>query len=246
MDFDEAYDYFAWMWETPFRFYHTKKNHLNPLLLHCNTRELKYFALFHDIIYDPYSSTNEEDSVNLFNEYRDQFDDLDEPDLVVDMIMATKTHRKTSDPLIDEAIELDMAVLHSSFDKLLQYEQGIFKEFQKTDINTYIDKRIEFLSKHNGTENLIYYIRNYKYSIGLYAGSFDPFHVGHLDVLHKAEKLFDKVIVVRAVNPDKPGSSRSSIRSYPMKDLSQTYSIKIIISILLLGALETNTILPQR
>ena len=31
--------------------------------------------------------------------------------------------------------------------------------------------------------------------IGFYAGSFDPFTFGHLKVIEKASKLFDKVIV---------------------------------------------------
>ncbi len=39
--------------------------------------------------------------------------------------------------------------------------------------------------------------------IGIYPGSFDPFHVGHLDICRQAQKVFDKIIVVRAVNPDK-------------------------------------------
>lgn len=37
----------------------------------------------------------------------------------------------------------------------------------------------------------------------IYAGSFDPFTNGHLHVLKQAVELFDKVIIVMAVNPDK-------------------------------------------
>ena len=39
--------------------------------------------------------------------------------------------------------------------------------------------------------------------IGIYAGSFNPFHVGHYNILEKAEKIFDKVIIARGVNPEK-------------------------------------------
>jgi pantetheine-phosphate adenylyltransferase len=39
--------------------------------------------------------------------------------------------------------------------------------------------------------------------IGLYPGSFDPFHVGHLDIVRQAQKVFDEIMVVRAINPDK-------------------------------------------
>ena len=39
--------------------------------------------------------------------------------------------------------------------------------------------------------------------IGFYAGSFDPFTVGHLHTVKVASKIFDKVIVGIGVNPKK-------------------------------------------
>ena len=42
---------------------------------------------------------------------------------------------------------------------------------------------------------------------GIYPGSFDPFHIGHLDIVRQAQKVFDNVQVVRAVNPDKSKSA---------------------------------------
>lgn len=38
---------------------------------------------------------------------------------------------------------------------------------------------------------------------GFYAGSFDPFTIGHLDVVSKSAMMFEKVIVGIGVNPDK-------------------------------------------
>ncbi len=37
----------------------------------------------------------------------------------------------------------------------------------------------------------------------MFAGSFNPFHKGHYNVLLKAEKIFDKVIIAFGDNPDK-------------------------------------------
>ncbi len=39
--------------------------------------------------------------------------------------------------------------------------------------------------------------------IAVFPGSFNPWHDGHEDVLKKALKAFDKVIVARGRNPDK-------------------------------------------
>ncbi len=39
--------------------------------------------------------------------------------------------------------------------------------------------------------------------VAIYPGSFDPITNGHLDVLNRARKVFDKVIVLVAVNPKK-------------------------------------------
>ena len=38
----------------------------------------------------------------------------------------------------------------------------------------------------------------------LYPGSFDPFHLGHLDVVEQAAELFGTVVVAVMHNPDKP------------------------------------------
>ena len=40
--------------------------------------------------------------------------------------------------------------------------------------------------------------------IGIYAGSFDPFTVGHLDIVTQAKFLFDKIVIARGQNPNKP------------------------------------------
>jgi pantetheine-phosphate adenylyltransferase len=40
--------------------------------------------------------------------------------------------------------------------------------------------------------------------LALYAGSFDPITLGHLDVLQRARRLFDRIILGIGHNPDKP------------------------------------------
>ena len=39
--------------------------------------------------------------------------------------------------------------------------------------------------------------------IGIYPGSFDPITNGHLDIIERGRKLFDKLYIVLSVNPNK-------------------------------------------
>lgn len=42
-------------------------------------------------------------------------------------------------------------------------------------------------------------------TVAVYAGSFNPFHAGHLNIVRKAEAIFGKgnVMIARGINPDK-------------------------------------------
>lgn len=42
----------------------------------------------------------------------------------------------------------------------------------------------------------------------IYPGSFNPFHIGHLNILQKAEAIFDRVIVAYGQDPSKDYSKR--------------------------------------
>jgi pantetheine-phosphate adenylyltransferase len=53
-----------------------------------------------------------------------------------------------------------------------------------------------------------------KYRIGIYPGSFNPFHVGHLNIVQKTERVFDKVVIARGINPEK-GSPEFPMPSLP-------------------------------
>jgi pantetheine-phosphate adenylyltransferase len=47
--------------------------------------------------------------------------------------------------------------------------------------------------------------------IAIYPGSFNPWHEGHYDVLKKALKVFDRVIIAVGENPDKPLTQAAAI-----------------------------------
>jgi len=39
--------------------------------------------------------------------------------------------------------------------------------------------------------------------VAIYPGSFNPLHIGHLDILHQGLQVFDKIILLHAINPEK-------------------------------------------
>lgn len=53
----------------------------------------------------------------------------------------------------------------------------------------------------------------------LYAGTFDPFTNGHLDIVQRATKLFDKVTVVVAVSPTKKPTLTQERRVELLKEI---------------------------
>ena len=55
----------------------------------------------------------------------------------------------------------------------------------------------------------------------IYPGSFDPITNGHLDVLKRALKVFDEIIVLVAVNPNKKSKFSAAERVEMIKDATK-------------------------
>ena len=59
--------------------------------------------------------------------------------------------------------------------------------------------------------------------VAIYPGSFDPITNGHIDVLKRALQVFDKVIVLVAVNPDKSSRFSYEERVNMIKEAVEAY-----------------------
>jgi pantetheine-phosphate adenylyltransferase len=59
--------------------------------------------------------------------------------------------------------------------------------------------------------------------IAIYPGSFDPITNGHIDILNRALKIFDQVILLLAVNPNKNTTFTLEDRKMMLKDIAKTY-----------------------
>jgi pantetheine-phosphate adenylyltransferase len=212
-------------WREPHRYYHNEK-HLQFLLEeieslaqqgHISVAQkevLLMVAFFHDAVYDATTSDNEEKSADLFRHFTEENENTA---TIIQAILDTKTHQPTGE-LSRIFSELDMAIVtRSDFETLLAWEKGIAKEYQFVDYSLYKMGRLALLehfarqyseNKAN-LQNLIHYLQFHKPQIGIYAGSFNPFHNGHLNILDKAERIFDKVIVAQGINPEKDTTSAS-------------------------------------
>lgn len=162
--------------------------------------------MYHDIVYDPQRSDNEKLSALFLDNTL-----LDEElkNKVKNLILFTTYDRNPENQLEDLFMMADLAIFEKPFNEQLIFEKQIQKEFAWVPLSVYIPKRIEVLEKirklHTGdndpiakTGKLIHYLKNKKWNIGVYAGSFYPFHIGHYNVLKQAEKVFDKVIILNS------------------------------------------------
>lgn len=160
------------------------------------TNGLSLAIIFHDIIYDPKFKDNEEQSAELFYS-------LINDDEIKQAILDTKTHKNFSSELSKQLCYLDLHNIYNDFEVFYNNSYNVFKEYQFVDFSIYKPKRREFLESYHVDAMYIKAVDSFKPNIGIYAGSFNPFHKGHYDILTKAEKIFDKVIIARGINPEK-------------------------------------------
>ena len=59
--------------------------------------------------------------------------------------------------------------------------------------------------------------------VAVYPGSFDPITNGHLDILKRALEVFDKVIVLIAINPDKESRFSPEDRVEMIKEATKDF-----------------------
>lgn len=215
------------MWNAPGRFYHTTEFHLFPLLEEIHNypyfqndhdkKMLIVVAIFHDIVYNKIGDKDVDDSVVVFiKSLKTDMSMTKDQHRIIKIISNTKDHKPRGDKLSDVFNELDCKVLEQDLTGLLQYERNIFLEYQEYPFNSYKEKRLDVLRNLMRRERymlptLIEYVENFVPKIGIYAGSFNPFHTGHLNIVEKAENVFDKVILAQLRNPDKPTPDTGSL-----------------------------------
>ncbi|NMA42557.1 MAG: adenylyltransferase/cytidyltransferase family protein [Oligosphaeraceae bacterium] len=176
--------------------------------------KLMLTALFHDVVWVPQGDDSEDQSVAAFDFIIGHYN-LPIPAAVrqeVSLAILSTKAQSSENELGNRFHEFDChVILRGSPIDLLAYEFQIFREFQYLNMLDYRKGRREFFSRfsrrfpqcRDNMNFLIDYLERRRPRVGIYGGTFNPFHIGHLSILEKAEQMFDKVIVAVGINPAK-------------------------------------------
>ncbi len=100
----------------------------------------------------------------------------------------------------NEAIQI-LNVLNAEEHAVSRYRRNYIQDV-KTHVNI-MAERLYKAKQEIETLNSMGYTEHRKKRIGIYAGSFNPYHIGHANIVDQASKVFDQVLIVQSQNPDK-------------------------------------------
>ncbi len=97
----------------------------------------------------------------------------------------------------------DLDFQNGDLDDFILFETALFYENQFLPYNQYVQMVVHTLCDWGAKQEFVDYMKAKNRNIAVYAGSFNPFQQGHYNILQKAERIFDKVIIARGINPEK-------------------------------------------
>jgi cytidyltransferase-like protein len=214
---------------------HTRYVLTDLILANVFTKVLGLAAIYHDINYDPKSSENEKISAEytytniLDNKFLGKDSqtgksikiEIPLAEVVADTVLNSGYKDLQKCPNAKNLFLSDISSFTKSLDEIIEAERLLFKEYSFYDWALYQEKHIEILNDIKkldildedyitGINHAISFTKSFKPKIGWFCGSFNPFTIGHNDILQKAEQQFDKVVLIQAKNPIKSDSHKLS------------------------------------
>ena len=134
------------------RYYHTIQHIVECLDMFHQVRDqlndpiaVEWAIWFHDIVYDPQASDNEEQSADLMQKKCGHLLSSDQIKKVYAWILATKKHKPSNDQDLNYLLDIDLAILGSLRSRFVAYEQQIQQEYAWVEPELYKQKRAEVL-----------------------------------------------------------------------------------------------------
>lgn len=182
--------------------------------------------VFHDFGYDPKSPNNEARAISALHNFAKHPNSKIVKDVCSAIINTSYSFldKRKLDKLSRTLIRLDLQIFGASKIDQMAMEENIFREYSWVPIKTFREKRIQALQQIHVKTGIdttwnVSYVKSTNRKIAFYPGSFNPFHKGHLDVLNKAEPLFDKIVILKA----KAGNKESARWSWPLSTTLEPY-----------------------
>ena len=166
---DEHMDYIKSCYAEPHRHYHTWQ-HIEEMLAPLNRGinrfpedpdgyEILLGVYFHDIVYDPKSSTNEEDSSKIFKKLFKEVLSKQQLKRISTAILDTKTHSYKPENKISHALcLLDLGIFTKPFARLMEFEDQIRKEYSWVPKDIYLVERRKVLERFHARPEQIEYM----------------------------------------------------------------------------------------
>jgi len=206
-------------WDNPYHNINHTKTVLTNLLQKTNDLELGVAAIFHDFMYSPKNDSDD----NLGRAeiaFNNNISKLSLNHLItaesykkINNLIATSDYNSKKDEYGNILFESDISHFTRTTEEIIETEMLLFKEYQQYDFMMYRKEHTKILRTiyeitnnsqvKMGIEVAISWLSTFTPKIGWFCGSFNPFTIGHLDILQKAELQFDKVVIVQAQNPTK-------------------------------------------
>lgn len=139
--------------------------------------------------------------------------------MMFNAIVDTADHSGTpSSALSEKFMEYDLHnLIYGSLPQQIEDGEKILREYGRLDWTQIKMSRLgamEKLKKHVLTKNkssnieaYINFLQGYTPKIAIFPGTFFEYTIGHDDILKRAEKVFDKVILCPGNNPSKQGNA---------------------------------------
>lgn len=149
------------------RAYHTLE-HIEACFRHLDAvqaevespHEIELALWFHDVIYAPFSKTNEEDSADLARSFfSGNGVDADIIDRVYDLIILTKDHQAPQSPDGEWMLDIDLSILGAERGVYEQFEENVRKEYKRVPSFIFKKKRKDILKSFRARVRL--YHTNY-------------------------------------------------------------------------------------